>query len=346
MRKKTIWIDITILKINSNCGMAAFTKTYIEILKNNYNIKYFSNPFYKNKFLGSKLYFIWLNTYFYLQTLLLKPDIIIYPCYIMPYFTRRNTKNYVVFHDLMPYRENFFGEKCKKSYLFKLNIAKEKSTKIITVSNTVKKQLIKEFNLPENRIGITYNCVNDVIKHSKEDSNILNKLNLKSNNYIFSLAGSFKHKNIQELIAAINNIKEDIKLVVAGYKGHLQYSDSEISNKKIIYAGYITTEEIIALYKNAKFFVLPSLEEGFGIPIIESQYFQCPVLCSDIPIFREVAGNGAEFCIPDSNGIAAKLEYLINNGQRRQELISLGKENVKRFSIEKIARQLSDVLEN
>lgn len=341
MRKKTLWIDSTILKINQNCGMATFTNTYIEILKNNYNIKYFYNPFYKYKSIGAKLYFLWLNTYFYLITLLQKPNIIIFPCYLMPYFTRKKTKYYVVFHDLIPYRKKFFGEKAKKSYLFKLNIAKKKANKIITVSNTVKQQLINEFNINNTKIGVTYNSINENIKIIKEDLNILKKLNLETDCYIFSLVGSFKHKNIVSLVSAMQDIN-NIKLVISGYKGNIEYSN--INNKSIIYTGCLTNEEVITLYKNAKIFVIPSLEEGFGIPIIEAQYFNCPVLCSNIPVFKEVAGDGAEFCNTDSKSIAKKLEFLINNKQRRQELISLGQQNVKRFSKEKIAKQLEECL--
>ena len=88
----------------------------------------------------------------------------------------------------------------------------------------------------------------------------------------------------------------------------------------------------------------PSLYEGFGIPLIEAQYCGCPVLCSDIPVFREIGANSVEYCEPTTNEIANKLESLINNSQRLQELSELGKENVKRYSIEKITEQLKDVI--
>ena len=88
----------------------------------------------------------------------------------------------------------------------------------------------------------------------------------------------------------------------------------------------------------------PSLYEGFGIPQIEAQYCGCPLLCSNIPVFHEVSENGAEYCEPNSNDIADKMEYLINNPERREELVELGYENLKRFSTERIAEQLTEVI--
>ena len=112
----------------------------------------------------------------------------------------------------------------------------------------------------------------------------------------------------------------------------------------IIFTGYVSDLEIPTLYSNAMMFVFPSFYEGFGTPNIEAQHFGVPLLCSDIPVFREVAGEGAEYCSTDADSIAEKMVYLINNPERRQELINIGYENVKRFDIERISEQLKEVL--
>lgn len=79
-------------------------------------------------------------------------------------------------------------------------------------------------------------------------------------------------------------------------------------------------------------------------PIMEAQYSGTPLICSDILVFREVAGNGAEFCNIDTKSIAKKIEFLINNSQKRLELISHWQENIKRFSKEKFVKQLEECL--
>lgn len=346
-KRKTIWVDTTLLKKAQTCGMAEFTKTYIDILKKENDVKSFYNYFSKLPIWSYKLYFIWLNTYFYIKTLLLKPDIIIFPCYYMSYFTRKKTKYYVVFYDIMLYREEFFGKKSKQSFLSRLNIAKKNASKIITISNTTKNKLVEELNIPKEQIEITYCTINNSLKQEiPYDNNILEKLDITSQKYIFSLAGSFKHKNIASLIEsfdAVNKEHKDIKLVITGYKGSLELNTDNISNKNIVFAGFLPTNDIIQLYKNALLFVSPSLEEGFCMPIIEAQYFNTPVLCSDISIFKEVAENSAEFCTPTPEGIAKKINYLINAPLRRKELIKLGQQNIKRFSIDVVTKQINSI---
>jgi len=346
-KSKTVWIDINELQKNQTCGIAEFTKNYINILKDDYNIEYFYNPFIKSKYFNQKLYYIWLNTIFYIKTLIKRPDYIIFPAYNMVYIKRKGTKYYTVFHDLMLYREAFFGKKAANIFIFKINMAKKYADKIITVSETSKKLLIETFNIPEEQVVVTHNCVSNKFIENIKFKKELNRSDLAEQKYIFSLAGSVKHKNTGALIDAFNQISHkypDIKLVLAGYQGNYQFVDNT-NNPNIIFAGYLSDADVAMFYQNALLFVLPSLEEGFGIPIIEAQYANVPVLCSDIPVFHEVAGNAAEFSGTDAESISKKLEYLINNKDRREELKSLGEENAKRFSFQNMAEQLLYILQ-
>jgi glycosyltransferase involved in cell wall biosynthesis len=63
----------------------------------------------------------------------------------------------------------------------------------------------------------------------------------------------------------------------------------------VILAGYVSKEEASILYKNARIYVFPSLDEGFGIPILEALSFSIPVICSDIDVFKEVGGEYVEY---------------------------------------------------
>ena len=99
------------------------------------------------------------------------------------------------------------------------------------------------------------------------------------------------------------------------------------------------------LYKKAKAYNFPSLIEGFGIPIIDAQEFGVPIICSDIPVFKEIASeNGAIFCGVSPQNIANAIEMLLNNNDLEKSLINVGKENIKRFSIENRLKQLSSIL--
>ena len=80
------------------------------------------------------------------------------------------------------------------------------------------------------------------------------------------------------------------------------------------FIGYVTDEELVALYKYASCFVYPSLYEGFGLPPLEAIYFNCPVIVSDIDVFKEIYGNNVLYC--DKNKVSSlkeKILYLYNN---------------------------------
>ena len=345
---KKLFIDISFIFTSSKTGIGAYILTLYNAL-NLYSIPYKNIELKLPKGTRNKYIFhtIWLNTIIGLHTFFNKPNIIIFPAFIMPFLTRRKTKYITVIHDLAHLRENEMTKYSRFIFDLSTNIAIKKANTIVTVSETIKNELIQTFNIDKNRIKVVYNSIGEHFLNSKNNPEILEKYNISQQKYILSVATLNRRKNIPELIKAFESITDkypDIKLVLVGGMGN-EKRELLTKHPNVIFTGYIPDEDLPSLYKNALLYVFPSLYEGFGIPLIEAQYSNCPVLCSDIPVFQEVAGNGAEFCTPDSNGIAAKLEYLINNEQRRLELISLGQENVKRFSIEKIAQQLKEVLE-
>ena len=346
---KKLFIDISFIFTSSKTGIGAYILTLYKAL-NIYNISYKNIELKLPKWLKFKYIWyliLWFNTVFYLNVLINKPNVIIFPSFFMPYLKRKKTKYITVIHDLAHLR----NDELDKYFAFIMNLATKITIKradtIVAVSETIRNELIKRYNIKDKRVKVVYNSLGEHFINSENNSEILNKYNIQKQKYILSVATLNRRKNIPELIKAFESITDkypDIKLVLVGGMGN-EKRELLTKHPNVIFTGYIPDENLPSLYKNALLYVFPSLYEGFGIPLIEAQYSNCPVLCSDIPVFQEVAGNGAEFCTPDSNGIAAKLEYLINNEQRRLELISLGQENVKRFSIEKIAQQLKEVLE-
>ena len=91
--------------------------------------------------------------------------------------------------------------------------------------------------------------------------------------------------------------------------------------------------DLVYLLRNSTCFVFPSLDEGFGLPILESMRNRCPVICSDIGIFREVAGNAAEYFNPqDIDDMKNKLEETLFSNNRLEELKILGFNRSLKFS--------------
>ena len=174
----------------------------------------------------------------------------------------------------------------------KLNIKRYKH--IFTVSNFSKNEIIENYKIKPERITVTYNSA-EHLKNIKPDESILKRLNLENRDFYFSLGSRSPHKNhkyIENL--AKNNVKEIF--VVTGKNNKVFESEKEENINNMIYTGYLSDEEIVALYKNCKAFIFPSLYEGFGIPPLEAITMGCKnILVSDIEVFREIYGESVNY---------------------------------------------------
>ncbi len=113
----------------------------------------------------------------------------------------------------------------------------------------------------------------------------------------------------------------------------------KFNNPKIIFTGYVAELELVTLYKNAVCFIMPSLEEGFGIPILEAMSCSCPVLCSNKGSLPEVAGKAALYFDPtDQKDLEEKVLEAIRNNTLRKKLIINGIKRYQQFSWSKMAQ--------
>jgi glycosyltransferase involved in cell wall biosynthesis len=109
---------------------------------------------------------------------------------------------------------------------------------------------------------------------------------------------------------------------------------------------FVTDQDLPSLYKNAECFVLPSLYEGFGLPVLEAMQYGCPVLVSNVSSLPEVGGDACLYFDPENaDEIAQKIDLVISDEKQRKEMIEKGKIQVKKFSWEKTAKQTLQVLE-
>ena len=136
---------------------------------------------------------------------------------------------------------------------------------------------------------------------------------------------------------------------MAGKKGWLteeyfqQAKDLGIEDE-VIFTGYVGGDELKPLYANAEFFVMPSLYEGFGQTIVEAMACGAPCLVSKVSSIPEIAGDAALFVDPhDTEGIAKGMNELATNKELREKLSAAGREQAKKFSWEKCARQTLEV---
>jgi len=229
---------------------------------------------------------------------------------------------------------------------------------IFTVSESVKDELIEEFDVDKNRVVVTHVPPDQSFKervnknHAKK---VLNKYAITSK-YIFFLGNFEPRKNLSNLINAYcllpDHIKSEYSLVLAGGKGWKTNETQSVLDEaigrgeNISHIGYIDSEDSPALYQLATLFIMPSIYEGFGIPILESMLSETPVIASDIPVLRETAGVAALFFNPNEVGsIRNTILKVIKDDALKNKLIKLGIKNTERFSWEKNIASIKEAIE-
>lgn len=224
-----------------------------------------------------------------------------------------------------------------------------RSNAIIVMTNTGKNDLMKYINVNRNKIEVIYGSCHKRFRFTKQIKNILRikkKYNLPDK-YILFVGGITPLKNFSNIIRAFNIIKNkiSIKLIVVGFKRWKYAKDICLINKldlqnDIITLGFIPDDDLPYLYNSAQCLALPSLYEGFGIPILEAQACGCPVICSKTGCAPEVSGGAALLVDPYNYKEIAQVMYdVLSDIDLRKKLIAAGLENVKNFSWLKAAEQ-------
>ena len=155
-------------------------------------------------------------------------------------------------------------------------------------------------------------------------------------------------KNFVRLVEAFNNIDDkSVKLYIIGmqFKAFNTPDMAKLKNDNVALPGYVSDEELGKLYQNALFSIYPSLYEGFGLPPLESMTFGCPVISSDIPALREVDGDAVLYADPfNIHDMTEKMNRMLQDENLRTELRIKGLEQVKKYSWEKSAKKVMEII--
>lgn len=210
-----------------------------------------------------------------------------------------------------------------------------RAIKIITPTETVKNQLIDIYGKKiTKKIQSIYEGVNYQIKESNENK----ELNKKFSNFFIYVGNFYPHKNVEKLIEAYVKIKTSNKLLLIGPNDFfsariLHYINIMKWTNKIILVNNSSLQDLIFFYKNAKALIHPSFSEGFGLPLIEAAYFNCPIIASDIEVFKELLGKNYLPFNPNSvEDISDKINKFILNKPKFNY-----KNIINKFSFENMA---------
>ncbi len=261
-------------------------------------------------------------------------------------FVCKNKKFMATVHDLTVIKMNLFSKSPSKlryfaDKLYKLKLASLKKAKgIIVVSENTKKDFLEYLSFPEDKIKVTYEAANPSFRPIP---------NIKKQKHTLLFVGNeLPHKNMPTLLSAIALVKKnipDIKLMKIGSGGwrgtraKLMKLIKKLNIKDAVFFKQ-NVPNITDYYNSAEALILPSLYEGFGLPVLEAMACGCPVICSNTTALPEIAGDAALYVDPkQSYDIAEKIIALLTNKQLKQKLIRKGLERNKKFTWEKCAAQ-------
>lgn len=269
-------------------------------------------------------------------------------------FVKLRSKKVITVHDIIPY---LFPEtysiitQLRYKLFFKRTL--KTADKIIANSERTKKDLINYFDVPSEKIRVTLLAADEIFKplSHTEVTEVKRRYELEFP-FILYVGNLEKRKNIETLIKSYYQIKQrgiNHKIVIVGKKGWK--SDNilaEISHLKlqddIVFTGYVSDEDLPALYNAASLFVYPSIYEGFGLPPLEAMSCGCPVITSNTSSLPEVVGDGGIMFDPHDIDELANLMYeVLTNNELKDDLIEKGLRRAKMFSWNKCAKETLEV---
>src|SRR3989338_6175690 len=288
-------------------------------------------------------------------------DLIHYP-YFDPFFitlaSKSLTKTIVTVHDLTPlvFPEHFPpGIRGKIKWLIQRSRLK-KADLIITDSNCSRKDVRDIVGIPEDKIRTVYLAAGEQFRRVAGGAwqvATRKKFSLPEN-FLLYVGDATWNKNLPNLISALKQTRHKLVLVGKVWSS----SVTEISNNpwnddlrkvlkiiegddQFIQLGFVPDEDLVKLYNIATALIMPSIYEGFGLPVLEAMTCGCPVITTRGGSLPEVAGDAALYIDPDSKeSIIDGIERLFAEPKLRGELSKKGLEQSKKFSLDRVMKDL------
>lgn len=285
-----------------------------------------------------------------------KADRALIPNFTLLLFKHRPTV--VIIHDLIEF--NVKDKFSPKKMFYRTKIADplmvKRSDKIITVSENSKRDLMKFLNAPEQKITVVYNGVDQEKFHRMESEKAAAILKAKGWPTDFILyAGTIDHpgKNAIAVVKAFEELKKSGRYngscVLAGMPGSgfefvKEYIDKSVYKDQIVITGFVSDEELIALYSKCASFVFVSLYEGFGIPPLEALSCGAKVVVSNTSSLPEVVGDIGITVDPSDQGAITEAVYKSINEDAGVEYQKKVKEHLKKYDWKNLSKKFEEVL--
>ncbi len=228
-------------------------------------------------------------------------------------------------------------------------------SRIFAVSGATQRDLMRLFNVPQEKITVVYNGIDDravAPDNPEEQRRVLERYQIQDPFLLY--AGNIRpHKNVARLIEAFSVLKTELKDDEKWQRLKLMIIGDELSKHQFLrrtvnrsgvqhdvrFLGFVPYETLRMFYKSAQIFVFPSLHEGFGLPPLEAMANGTPVITSNVSSLPEILGEAALLVNPENVfEISKGLKHLLSDSQLRSELIAKGHQQVRLYSWRKAAQ--------
>ncbi|MDE4941365.1 glycosyltransferase family 4 protein [Francisella tularensis] len=289
-----------------------------------------------------------LKDLFYLSFLIRKKDVLGYYTFAanvpLPIFLRANKPIIITIHDLIPIISKYESNFIKKLYFEKIlkPLIKRENVKIMTVSNFSKNQILEWSGIDSSKVIVAYNGISTAFDY---------KPTTVKQKFFLYIGNRRPHKNIEIIFKAFKNFKyyDEYNLVFSGEMDHqlLNYAKKyNVCLSKIQTIGLDANDELLAkYYQSATATILPSFEEGFGLPLVESMACGTPVLASKIEVLQEIAAQAGLYFDPYSaDELYSNIQKLIDDKELYNQKVELSLVRAKQFNWDQTANIVQDEL--
>jgi glycosyltransferase involved in cell wall biosynthesis len=294
---------------------------------------------------------------FYLPRLLEKKNVSVFhgPAFMVP-LIKRKMGTVVTIHDIVSF---IMPDTIPMKYAFYMRnlikLVSRRADRIISVSQSTKKDLITWLGVPEEKITVVHQAVSGIFRPAASGdggAEIRRRFGIHGR-YMLFVGNLEPRKNLIRLMEAFAMARErlggPIQLVICGKKGWLCSGILKTCEKikrgdDILITNYVNEIDLLGLYQNAEMFVFPTRYEGFGLPALEAMACGAPVITSNVSSLPEITGGAAMLINPSDVGeISEAMIKLAGSESLRSELREKGFKQAKLFSWTKTARETLDV---
>lgn len=301
---------------------------------------------------------LWTHVRLSWEMVIRPPDLLLVPSHVLPLIHPR--QSVVTVHDL-GYRYYPQAHTCRQRWYLEWSTRYHAHTAahIIADSHATKEDLVRIYGADPDRISVVYLGVDPALGPVHDPAAIAQVRHRYGIHgpYVLYVGTLQPRKNLVRLVEAFARVRGrgsgnlDLQLVLAGQRGWL-YDDilrrvEDLGlERHVVCPGFVEEADLAALYSGALLFVMPSLYEGFCMPVLEAMACGTPVVCSNTSSLPEVVGDAALTFDPlDVEAMADRIACALADDALRQQLVAKGVERSARFTWEACARQVLAVVE-